>query len=106
MEDDQNEADKDDFAKRLQAARTEFQKMEEQTGRAAPSDKTDEGAIRSGRAGSELLGSIFAGALLGFLIDKVLPTAPWGLIGMMVLGMVSGVLRANAAMQKNNKNNS
>lgn len=93
----------DDFQARLKAARAEFDKMEEQTGRSAPR-RIDENTIRSGRAGSELLANVFAGAFLGYLIDKFFSTAPWGLIAMMVLGFVSGVLRANAAMKKNNQN--
>ncbi len=99
--DEKSKETKEDFEARLKAAREEFEQMETQTGR--KSVGPTEGAMRSGKAGSELLANVFAGAFLGWLIDKVFATAPWGMITMMVLGFVSGVMRANAAMQQHNK---
>ncbi len=99
--DENNKETKEDFEARLKAAREEFEQMETQTGRKASGPT--EGAMRSGKAGSELLANVFAGAFLGWLIDKFFLTAPWGMITMMVLGFISGVMRANAAMQQHNK---
>lgn len=96
--------DNKDFEARLREAKSEFEKMEEQAGN-TPAQQPSEDAIRSGRAGSELLANVFAGAFIGYLIDGFAGSRPWAMIGLMVLGFVSGVLRANAAMQKNNKKN-
>jgi ATP synthase protein I len=60
-------------------------------------------AMKSGRAGSELLASIIAGWVLGFGIDWFFHTKPWGIIGGMILGFVSGVYRADQTMKKNRK---
>lgn len=91
-----------DFLDRLQAARTNFEDRERASGNLPPKVE-NEGAARSGRAGSELLANVFAGAFLGFLFDKFFATAPWGMIAMMVLGFISGVVRANATLQNKNK---
>ena len=93
-----------DFEARLRQARSGFEKMEEQAGN-APEQEPSESAIKSGRAGSELLASVFAGGLLGFLIDRFAHTTPLGLISLMVLGFISGVMRANATMKQANKKN-
>ncbi len=66
-----------------------------------PTDNPE--AVRSGRAGSEFLANIIAGWVIGFGIDWFFGTKPWGMIIFMILGFVSGVLRANQAMQKNRK---
>ncbi len=89
-----------DFAARLKAAQAGFAKE----GNEGKNKAQDQGAERSSRAGSEFLANIFAGALIGYLIDSFFNTEPWGLIFMMVMGFVSGVYRANAAMKKNNDN--
>jgi ATP synthase protein I len=66
-------------------------------------NKDNPEAIKSARAGSEFLASVIAGGFLGFGIDWLFSTKPWAMILFMVLGFVSGVLRANNAMKKNNK---
>jgi len=93
-----------DFETRLRQAKSEFEKMEIQAGN-TPAQEPSEGAMRSGHAGAEFLANVFAGAIIGYLIDSFAGTRPWGMIGMMVLGFVSGVIRANAAMRENNKKN-
>ncbi|MBK9584940.1 MAG: AtpZ/AtpI family protein [Alphaproteobacteria bacterium] len=99
-----NGPDNQDFEARLREAKSEFEKMEIQAGNKGP-EEPSEGAIRSGHAGAEFLANVFAGAIVGYLIDSFAGTRPWGMIGMMVLGFVSGVIRANAAMRENNKKN-
>jgi len=37
---------------------------------------------------AELLGGMLGGALIGWLIDRFAGTAPWGLLGMLALGIV------------------
>jgi ATP synthase protein I len=41
----------------------------------------------------EFLGSIIAGAVLGWLADRQFGTAPWGLIGCTLLGTSTGLYR-------------
>jgi len=37
---------------------------------------------------AELLGGMIGGALLGWLIDRFAGTAPWGLLGMLMMGII------------------
>ena len=41
---------------------------------------------------TEFVAAIFVGALLGYLLDRFLGTAPWGMIVFLMLGFVAGVL--------------
>ncbi len=59
------------------------------------SDKND-----SMQTASEFLSYVIAGIVLGFLADKYIGTAPWGIIILPVLGLVAGVCRANQAMNR------
>ena len=69
-------------------------------GRAAPpsdgpgADRatTASGYARGFRLSSELVAGVLAGAGLGWLIDRLLGTSPWGLIVLLLLGFAAGVL--------------
>jgi ATP synthase protein I len=37
---------------------------------------------------AELLGGLIGGALFGWLIDRIAGTSPWGLLGMLFMGIV------------------
>jgi len=37
---------------------------------------------------AELLGGLLGGALIGWLIDRFADTSPWGLLGMLALGII------------------
>ncbi|MGH1376860.1 MAG: AtpZ/AtpI family protein [Alphaproteobacteria bacterium] len=63
----------------------------------------DPEALKSARAGSEFLASIFAATLIGYGIDAFFLTKPWGMIAFMMIGFVTAVYRANATMQENNE---
>ncbi|WP_412051486.1 AtpZ/AtpI family protein [Hoeflea sp. Naph1] len=41
---------------------------------------------------SEFIAGVIVGALLGYLIDKFMGTAPWGMIVFLLLGFCAGVL--------------
>ncbi|MEQ1771810.1 MAG: AtpZ/AtpI family protein [Devosia sp.] len=59
------------------------------------------GMSRGFRLASEFVAAIFVGAGLGLLVDYFLPTRPWGLLVLMLLGFAAGVLnviRATADM--------
>ncbi|PCJ99696.1 MAG: hypothetical protein COA45_02435 [Zetaproteobacteria bacterium] len=62
-------------------------------------------AKKSARAGSEFLSNVFAGAFLGYGIDWYLETTPLAMILFILLGFITGVIRANAAMRKNDEEN-
>ena len=47
---------------------------------------------RGFRLSSELIASVVAGALLGWGVDRLLPTSPFGLIVFFLLGFVAGVV--------------
>ena len=44
------------------------------------------------RLGSEFVAAIIIGAGLGYVIDMFLPTRPWGLVVLLLLGFAAGVL--------------
>lgn len=60
---------------------------------------------KGARAGSEFLANVFAGALLGYGIDWYFDTTPWAMIFFILIGFISGVYRANAAMKESYKEN-
>lgn len=91
------------FYKRVAEAKklnTTLRKDEEST-----HDEPTEGEKRSARAGSEFLASVFAGGLIGYGIDWFFNTLPWGMIGFIIIGFISGVYRANAAIKASNDKN-
>jgi ATP synthase protein I len=53
---------------------------------------TASGYARGFRLSSELVGGVALGAGLGWLVDRGLGIAPWGLIVFLLLGFVAGVL--------------
>lgn len=59
----------------------------ERTGQARPADANEQ---LGQRVLSTLLGGLFGGTLIGWLLDRWLGTGPWLLIVMMVLGTVGG----------------
>ena len=44
------------------------------------------------RLSSELIAGVVVGALIGWGIDHLLSTKPWGLIVMVLLGFIAGVV--------------
>ena len=53
---------------------------------------TASGYARGFRLSSELVAGVLVGAGLGWLIDRLLGTSPWGLIVLLLLGFAAGVL--------------
>jgi ATP synthase protein I len=62
-------------------------KEAERTGQAPPADANEQ---LGQRVLSTLLGGLFGGTLIGWLLDRWLGTGPWLLIILMVLGTVGG----------------
>ena len=50
------------------------------------------GMSRGLRLGSEFVAAVIVGAGLGYFVDMFLPTRPWGLVVLMLLGFAAGVL--------------
>ncbi len=52
-------------------------------------ERLDRADYRLGnRVLAELLGGLIGGALFGWLIDRIAGTSPWGLLGMLFMGIV------------------
>ncbi len=83
--------DLDKLDKKISAAKQTGEEPE-----AEPSNDKNE----SMQTASEFLSYVIAGIVLGFLTDKYIGTAPWGIIILPVLGLVAGVYRANQAMNR------
>ena len=47
---------------------------------------------RGFRLSSELIAGVVVGALLGWALDHLLSTSPWGLIVLVLLGFIAGVV--------------
>lgn len=83
----------DEFSKRLDAARG----VAETTG----DDRAQQGrAMGQGfRLASELLAAMIVGPFLGWALDRVAGTAPFGLLAGIALGFAAGVLNVAKAMK-------
>lgn len=73
----------DALEQRLQAAR----EREDQRNRPQVQG-ADENYRLGNRVLAELLGGVGGGALIGWVIDRFVGTAPWGLLVMMFLGII------------------
>ncbi|MEP7241844.1 MAG: AtpZ/AtpI family protein [Devosia sp.] len=60
------------------------------------------GLSRGLRLGSEFVAAIVIGAGLGYIIDMVLPTRPWGMVVLLLLGFAAGVLNVVRATRDMN----
>ena len=60
------------------------------------------GLSRGFRLASEFAAAIIVGAGLGYLIDMVLPTRPWAMIVLLLLGFAAGVLNVVRATKEMN----
>lgn len=52
----------------------------------------------SANAGYNFLGTVIASGIIGYGIDYVFKTAPWGLLSFMVIGLVYATFLAQKAM--------
>jgi ATP synthase protein I len=63
-----------------------------------PGTEGGDGAARASamargfRLSSELIAGVVVGAAIGWGIDRLLPTSPWGLIIFVLLGFIAGVV--------------
>lgn len=86
-------SDKKGFEDRLKSARDEYN--EDYNPKPAETNN-----ISGAETGYEFLAYVISGGLLGYLCDRFIGTAPWGIMAGLVLGLVAGVFRANDRMKK------
>jgi ATP synthase protein I len=72
----------DALAKRIEAARAA------ETGRR---DGAKRAESASWSVATEFVGAMLAGGFIGWFIDRQFDTGPWGLIGLLLLGFVTGL---------------
>lgn len=81
----------------LKAKRVEAREEQASEARAEESRK---GYAQAMKLSSEFISAIIVGALLGYLLDRFVGTAPWGLIILLLLGFCAGVLNVLRAAGK------
>ena len=59
---------------------------------------------RGRNVGYDLLATVLGSMLVGWLIDKMFATSPWGLIGMIPVGFIVAMFQVWQALGKNDKN--
>ncbi|TCU37319.1 AtpZ/AtpI family protein [Rhizobium azibense] len=82
---------------KLKAKRIDAGEDEANEARAEVSRK---GYAEAMKLSSEFISAIIVGALLGYLLDRFVGTAPWGLIVLLLLGFCAGVLNVLRAAGK------
>ncbi len=92
----------DDLDKRIEQARKNSEEKLPILDQKSTEDD-NETDNKGARAGSEFLASVFAGAFIGFGIDWFFSSTPWGMMFFILMGFVSAVMRANAAMKAANE---
>ena len=58
----------------------------------ARAEVSRKGYAQAMKLSSEFIAAIVVGAVLGYLLDRFVGTAPWGLIVLLLLGFCAGVL--------------
>ncbi|MBB3656407.1 ATP synthase protein I [Rhizobium sp. BK650] len=68
--------------------------------REASAEQSRKGYAQAMKLSSEFISAIVVGAVLGYLLDRFVGTAPWGLIVLLLLGFCAGVLNVLRAAGK------
>ncbi|MEX0344848.1 MAG: AtpZ/AtpI family protein [Rhizobiaceae bacterium] len=76
--------------RQLDAALAERSPKEAKAGKASASSPA--GFAMAMRLSTEFIGGILVGAAIGWLIDKLAGTTPWGMIVFLLLGFCAGIL--------------
>ena len=50
--------------------------------------------------GYSFIATVIASGIIGFAIDKFFPTAPWGLLSFLIIGIIYATYKAQMAMQE------
>jgi ATP synthase protein I len=82
-----------DFARRLDRLSRDLDAERRERAAAAPPERRDGAGYAQGvKLASEFVAGVLVGAALGWGLDRVAGTSPWGLIGFLLLGFGAGVL--------------
>ncbi len=86
----------DRLTHRLSTVRKDRKSQTDQSGSGAASANASAMA-RGFRLSSELIAGVLVGAVIGWGIDRLLSTSPWGLIVFFLLGFTAGVINVMRA---------
>ncbi len=84
-----------DLSARLKSLDARISQASEQRAESEPRDrpKTDSSAIgQAFRYSAEFVSGVLAGGIIGWLVDHLFGTSPWGLIICLILGFCAGML--------------
>ena len=84
----------DEFSKRLDAARGE------KTSAEAAREGDGKGMGKAFRLSSELLAALLVGSLLGWGVDRLFGTVPFGLLAGIFIGFGAGLLNVSRAIKE------
>ena len=88
----------DSEGEKLDDLSTRINKAERGADKAAKPDDSAPAAAGS-RVGMDFVGAIVGSGILGAIMDHAFGTAPWCLVGMIVVGFGLGIMSAWRAMQ-------
>ena len=83
---DSLEERRDSLHQRLAQARSKDERVEKSD------DVSRKGYSQALKISSEFISAIVVGGIIGYLLDLLFPTKPWGLIVFILLGFCAGVL--------------
>ncbi len=89
---------KDDLDERIAKAQAELDAQ----ARPSASDHTGPGMGLGFRMAADFVAAILVGAVLGWGIDEIFGSTPWGLISFLMLGFITGVWNVVRTAQKAN----
>jgi ATP synthase protein I len=81
-----------DLARRLDRLSRDLAVEKQERSEAERPRASNTGYAMAFRLASEFVAAVLVGAGLGWGLDKVAGTSPWGLIGLLLLGFVAGVM--------------
>ena len=90
-----------DLARRLDSLSRSLDAEQREHEAAAAPRRTDTRGFSLGiRLASEFVAAIVVGAAIGWGLDKLVGTTPWGMIGFLLLGFAAGVLNVMRSAEK------
>ena len=95
-----SESDADLARRRDRLSRSLDAEKRERAAAVAPRRSDTKGYSLAFRLASEFVAGILVGAAIGWGLDKLAGTTPWGMIGFLLLGFVAGVLNVMRSAEK------
>jgi ATP synthase protein I len=79
------------------SAKIEAEKRRDAERKGLPADGPVSGMAQALKLGSEFVAGVIVGVVIGYTIDRVFGTSPWGLIVFLLLGFAAGTLNVMRA---------